>query len=75
MGVDTVLLGGFSSSGCVRATALDALQYGFAPFVVRQACGDRNSAPHEANLFDMQAKMAEVIDEARALKIFEQYAR
>jgi maleamate amidohydrolase len=75
MGVDTVLLGGFSTSGCVRATALDALQYGFAPFVVRQACGDRNSAPHEANLFDMQAKMAEVIDEARALKIFEQYAR
>lgn len=75
MGVDTVFLGGFSTSGCVRASALDALQHGFAPFVVRQACGDRSPAPHEANLFDMQAKMAEVIDEAQALKIFKQYAR
>lgn len=69
-GIDTLLMGGFSTSGCVRASALDALQHGFAPFVVRQACGDRSQAPHEANLFDMQAKMAEVIDEARALEIF-----
>jgi maleamate amidohydrolase len=75
MGVDTVLLGGFSTSGCVRASALDALQHGFAPFVVRQACGDRAPGPHEANLFDMQAKMAEVIDEAQALEIFTQHAR
>ena len=75
MGVDTVLLGGFSTSGCVRASALDALQHGFAPFVVRQACGDRDPAPHEANLFDMQAKMAEVIDEAQALQIFQQCSR
>lgn len=75
MGVDTVLLGGFSTSGCVRASALDALQHGFAPFVIRQACGDRDPAPHEANLFDMQAKMAEVIDEAQALQIFQQCSR
>jgi maleamate amidohydrolase len=68
-GIDTLLMGGFSTSGCVRASALDALQHGFAPFVVHQACGDRDTAPHEANLFDMQAKMAEVIDEARALEI------
>jgi maleamate amidohydrolase len=68
-GIDTLLMGGFSTSGCVRASALDALQHGFAPFVVREACGDRDTAPHEANLFDMQAKMAEVIDEARALEI------
>ena len=68
-GIDTLLMGGFSTSGCVRASALDALQHGFAPFVVRDACGDRDSAPHEANLFDMQAKMAEVIDEERALGI------
>jgi maleamate amidohydrolase len=68
-GIDTLLLGGFSTSGCVRASALDALQHGFAPFVVRQACGDRDPAPHEANLFDMQAKMAEVIDESQALDI------
>lgn len=68
-GIDTLLMGGFSTSGCVRASALDALQHGFAPFVVREACGDRDPAPHEANLFDMQAKMAEVIDETRALEL------
>jgi maleamate amidohydrolase len=68
-GIDTLLMGGFSTSGCVRASALDALQHGFAPFVVREACGDRDPAPHEANLFDMQAKMAEVIGEARALEL------
>jgi maleamate amidohydrolase len=68
-GIDTLLITGLSTSGCVRATALDALQYGFAPFVVREACGDRHPAPHEANLFDLQAKYAEVVSEqeARAL--------
>ena len=65
--IDTVLVTGFSTSGCVRATALDALQHGFAPFVVREACGERDARPQEANLFDLQAKYAEVIDEARAL--------
>lgn len=66
--IDTLVVTGFSTSGCVRATALDALQHGFAPFVVREACGDRHSAPHEANLFDLQAKYAEVISEAEALQ-------
>ena len=42
MGVDTVMIGGFSTSGCVRASALDALQNGFAPFVVADACADRD---------------------------------
>jgi maleamate amidohydrolase len=65
--VDTVLVTGFSTSGCVRATALDCLQSGFAPFVVREACADRHPAPHEANLFDLQAKYAEVISEAEAV--------
>ena len=68
-GVDTLLITGFSTSGCVRASALDALQHGFAPFVVKDACADRHPAPHEANLFDLQAKYAEVIDEARALAL------
>jgi nicotinamidase-related amidase len=63
IGVDTVVLTGFSTSGCVRATALDALQHGFLPFVVREACGDRHPGPHEANLFDLQAKYAEVVGE------------
>jgi len=67
--IDSVLITGLSTSGCVRATALDALQHGFAPFVVREACGDRHPAPHEANLFDLQAKYAEVISEADAIKL------
>lgn len=67
MGVDTLLITGFSTSGCVRATALDALQSGFAPFVVADACGDRHAAPHASNLFDLQAKYAEVISESTAL--------
>lgn len=61
--VDTLIVTGMSTSGCVRATALDALQHGFAPFVVRDACADRHRAPHESNLFDLQAKYAEVISE------------
>ena len=61
MGVDTLLIAGVSTSGCIRATALDACQHGFIPWVVRDAVGDRHPAPHEANLFDLQAKYAEVV--------------
>jgi len=61
LGVDTVLIAGVSTSGCVRATAVDACQHGFVPFVVREAVGDRHEAPHAANLFDLQAKYAEVV--------------
>jgi maleamate amidohydrolase len=74
LGIDTLLITGLSTSGCVRASALDALQHGFAPFVVREACGDRHPAPHEANLFDLQAKYAEVISEAEALSHLKDYA-
>ncbi len=63
--IDTVIIVGVSTSGCVRATALDACQYGFIPFVVRDAVGDRDPRPHEANLFDLQAKYAEVVSEAQ----------
>lgn len=73
--IDTLLITGFSTSGCVRATALDALQYGFAPFVVRDACGDRHPAPHEANLFDLQAKYAEVVGEAEAVALMQGIAQ
>ena len=75
MGVDTVLVTGFSTSGCVRATALDALQHGFAPFVVREACGERDSRPQEANLFDLQAKYAEVVSERAATALIAGVAR
>jgi len=68
-GIDTLLITGFSTSGCVRASALDALCHGFAPFVVREACGDRAAAPHDQNLFDMAAKMAEVVGEGDAIAL------
>jgi nicotinamidase-related amidase len=63
MGVDTVVIVGLSTSGCVRASAVDALQHGFVPIVVREAVGDRDPRPHDANLFDLDAKYADVRDE------------
>jgi nicotinamidase-related amidase len=56
-GVDTLLIAGLSTSGCVRATALDACQSGFIPVVVRDAVGDRDPRVHEANLFDLAAAL------------------
>ena len=68
LGVDSVLIAGLSTSGCVRASAVDCVQHGFVPLVVREAVGDRAPGPHEANLFDLQAKYAEVINLADALR-------
>lgn len=59
-GVDCVLLAGMSTSGCVRASTVDAIQHGFIPVVVSDACGDRHPSPHAANLFDMGAKYADL---------------
>ena len=67
MGVDTLIHTGVSTSGCVRATAVDACQHGFVPVVVRDACGDRNPQVHEANLFDLDAKYADVVSEQEVL--------
>lgn len=66
-GIDTLVLAGVSTSGCVRATAMDALNSGFHPQVVRQACADRTPALHDNNLADLDAKYADVIDLAEAL--------
>lgn len=60
IGVDTVVMGGVSTSGCVRATALDACQNNLVPIVVPEACGDRKAETHEASLFDLDAKYADV---------------
>jgi maleamate amidohydrolase len=67
-GVDSVVLCGATTSGCVRATAIDLLQHGWPTLVPRECVGDRAQAPHEANLFDIQAKYADVVslDEAVA---------
>lgn len=60
-GVDTVLIAGCTTSGCVRASAVDALQSGFRPMVIRECVGDRSLAAHEQSLFDLQAKYADVV--------------
>jgi maleamate amidohydrolase len=65
--VDTVLICGATTSGCVRASVVDAVQSGFSVLVPRQCVGDRAQAPHEANLFDIQAKYGDVIELADAL--------
>lgn len=65
-GIDTLILAGCSTSGCIRASAVDAVQYGFRAIVVRDCVGDRHEGPHEANLFDIDAKYGDVVslDEA-----------
>ena len=63
-GIDTLVITGVTTSGCIRASCVDAVSNGFIPIVARDACGDRHESPHEANLFDMQAKYAEVWTES-----------
>ena len=60
-GIDTLIITGCSTSGCVRATAVDAMQNGFRPIVPRECVGDRHDGPHEANLFDINAKYGDVM--------------
>jgi nicotinamidase-related amidase len=60
-GCDSVVVTGASTSGCVRATAVDALQHGYRPVVPREAVGDRNPAAHEANLYDIDTKYGDVV--------------
>ena len=66
--IDTLIITGLTTSGCVRATCIDTVSSGFIPIVVADACGDRHASPHDANLFDMNAKYADVVDEASALQ-------
>jgi maleamate amidohydrolase len=66
-GVDTVIMCGATTSGCIRATAVDLLQYGYPTLVPRECVGDRAQGPHEANLVDIQAKYADVVSVEDAL--------
>ena len=61
IGVDTIFIAGCTTSGCVRASVVDAIQYGFGPFVIENACADRSVAQHESNLVDMQSKYAQLV--------------
>lgn len=70
-GIDTVVVVGVSTSGCVRASVVDAIQHGFVPLVVEDAVGDRAREPHVANLSDLRTKYAEVVDESLAIAYLE----
>lgn len=65
--IDTLIITGLTTSGCIRATCVDAISYGFRPIVVKDACGDRHEKPHIANLFDMNAKYADVVTESEVV--------
>lgn len=67
---DTLVITGCSTSGCVRATAVDACQFGFRPIVVREAVGDRSPAAHEQSLFDLHSRYADVTDTGEVLDYF-----
>lgn len=68
LGVDTIVIAGVSTSGCVRATTVDVCQLDFVPKVVREAVADRDPRPHEAALFDLDAKYADVVGGPEALR-------
>ena len=61
MNIDTLLLCGVTTSGCVRATCIDSISHGFVTLVVEDGVGDRANEPHQANLFDMSAKYADLV--------------
>ena len=68
LGVDTVIMAGCTTSGCIRASAVDSLQYGFRTVVIRDAVGDRAVEPHEVNLFDIDAKYGDVVSSGDVLR-------
>lgn len=74
-GIDSVILTGLTTSGCVRATCVDAMSHGFRTAVVSEACGDRHEGPHQANLFDMNAKYADVVSEVETIAFLEAMKR
>jgi maleamate amidohydrolase len=71
---DSLIVTGASTSGCVRATVVDALQHGYRPIVPREAVGDRNEAAHEANLYDIDAKYGDVVPLSEVLEHLEELA-
>lgn len=67
LGVDTIVLVGCSTSGCVRATAVDGLQHGFRVVIPRECVADRHQQPHQASLFDIDSKYGDVVDKHEVL--------
>jgi maleamate amidohydrolase len=73
-GCDSVIVTGASTSGCVRATVVDALQHGYRPLVPREAVGDRNPRAHDASLYDIDAKYGDVISLDEVVDYLEELA-
>ncbi len=71
-GIDTLIITGCTTSGCVRASAVDSLQNGFRPMVVREGVGDRSQAAHDQSLFDLNAKYADVVSREETLQYLQQ---
>lgn len=69
-GVDTLAIAGATTSGCVRASVIDAISHNFRPVVLEDCVGDRAIGPHDANMFDMAQKYANVLPGARAQEVF-----
>lgn len=67
LGIDTIIITGCSTSGCVRASAVDGMQYGFRVIVPRECVGDRRIEPHESNLFDIDSKYGDVVAKAEVI--------
>jgi maleamate amidohydrolase len=72
--IDTLVITGCTTSGCVRASAVDAIQYGFRPIVARDAVGDRSQPAHDQSLFDIQAKYGDVLSVDAVVEQLAQYA-
>jgi nicotinamidase-related amidase len=70
-GVDTVIVTGCSTSGCIRATVVDGVSHGYRMIVPHECVGDRAEGPHWANLFDIDAKYGDVVDQAEVFAYFE----
>jgi maleamate amidohydrolase len=68
-GIETLLVAGCTTSGCVRASVVDAMCHGFRPVVLADCVGDRALSPHEASLFDIAQKYGDVVPAARALDL------
>jgi maleamate amidohydrolase len=73
-GVDTLLVAGCTTSGCVRASTLDAMCHGLRPMVVRECVGDRSPSAHQASLFDLDKKYADVVTLDAALALIDSVA-
>jgi nicotinamidase-related amidase len=73
--VDTVIIAGTTTSGCVRASAVDAFSYNYRVVVVEDCCFDRGETPHRLNLFDLESKYADVVPSGDVIAYFERLRR